>query len=665
MREVDAADLVPGDVILLQAGDQIPADARLIEAHDFRVDNSALTGESRPAYKLDEPVENGPLYRLFEHPYPGISWSETVEALVSNLELHGRGYLVFGEYFKAIPVSMWCANSELMKAKRGEDDKLLAYEYGYGVKKKIIRAEDVMEFKYWKALAPITAARLDVLQQFHANQYNANFFKQGGLMKGFFKNTSPRQLTPAQEQELERAIQQRGGTGNKSAHKIPVFSGVEYVPVGISQKDMEFLGLQNHSLDYILMVLGVPKAILGFTDGFNYANMKEIRKDFWNKSLIPIMRLLEWGFWAQFFERFKLPFYGAFNTKGIQELQEDLGQQAVTAKIFYDMGIPFPIINERLGLDFPEFEPENRNPFQFPMMPEEEPKAPAAPLDVKAIAKALRQEEEERLLLARTKREERIPLDIELRRSEWRSTEKRMKSREERMLPKVRGFFAERKAEVLQYLKDNGVTEAKDVGDAEWLKRFADFLRAQYWGEALLKAVESEEFEAFMAGAKRTYWGVGMRFGLPPERALAFVHTRGVKLANATEEVVTAIVEGMEQGMPSAKIAEHINDVFDNCSKVRSKLIARTETTVAYNGGRVDGMRVLGIKKKQWVNSGDSNVRDSHRDENIQELIVEIDQPFTLGSGARVMYPGDGPASEACNCRCTVTSVIGDSDETA
>lgn len=68
VRQVEAADLVPGDLIILEAGDQIPADARLIEADDFRVDNSALTGESRPAYKFHEPVEDGQEFLWMEMP---------------------------------------------------------------------------------------------------------------------------------------------------------------------------------------------------------------------------------------------------------------------------------------------------------------------------------------------------------------------------------------------------------------------------------------------------------------------------------------------------------------------------------------------------------------------------------------------------------------------
>jgi len=68
VSQVDAAEIVPGDILILEAGDHIPADARLIEASDFRVDNSALTGESRPAYKMDEPVEDGKEFLWMEMP---------------------------------------------------------------------------------------------------------------------------------------------------------------------------------------------------------------------------------------------------------------------------------------------------------------------------------------------------------------------------------------------------------------------------------------------------------------------------------------------------------------------------------------------------------------------------------------------------------------------
>ncbi|HMO86263.1 MAG TPA: cation-translocating P-type ATPase, partial [Lacipirellulaceae bacterium] len=46
-----ARGLAPGDVVLLKAGDKVPADCRLLEAHNLQVDEAALTGESVPVEK--------------------------------------------------------------------------------------------------------------------------------------------------------------------------------------------------------------------------------------------------------------------------------------------------------------------------------------------------------------------------------------------------------------------------------------------------------------------------------------------------------------------------------------------------------------------------------------------------------------------------------------
>ncbi|HWQ37226.1 MAG TPA: cation-transporting P-type ATPase [Burkholderiales bacterium] len=54
--EVSADALVPGDIVLLQSGDKVPADLRLLEVRSLQIDEAALTGESLPVYKAVDPV---------------------------------------------------------------------------------------------------------------------------------------------------------------------------------------------------------------------------------------------------------------------------------------------------------------------------------------------------------------------------------------------------------------------------------------------------------------------------------------------------------------------------------------------------------------------------------------------------------------------------------
>ncbi|MDD3826793.1 MAG: cation-translocating P-type ATPase [Anaerolineae bacterium] len=87
VAEVPASSLVPGDLALLEAGVVVPADGRLLEAVNLRVEEASLTGESEPVEKHTSPLSR-----------PGAPVGDRVNmAYMGTVVTYGRGTLVVTE----------------------------------------------------------------------------------------------------------------------------------------------------------------------------------------------------------------------------------------------------------------------------------------------------------------------------------------------------------------------------------------------------------------------------------------------------------------------------------------------------------------------------------------------------------------------------------------
>ncbi|MHA6615904.1 cation-translocating P-type ATPase [Pseudonocardia sp. DLS-67] len=84
VREIPAEEVVVGDVVLIAAGDQVPADGRLVDAVALQIDESALTGESTPAAKVTRTVDGR---RLGPGDQPNMAFMNTPVT-------HGSGVLL-------------------------------------------------------------------------------------------------------------------------------------------------------------------------------------------------------------------------------------------------------------------------------------------------------------------------------------------------------------------------------------------------------------------------------------------------------------------------------------------------------------------------------------------------------------------------------------------
>ena len=607
------------------------------------VDKIAKAFASLPIriYRNGQIVEDGALYRLFQAPTPGEDRYRFWTGEVVGLETTGKAY-VFMERFRRtsegrIPSVMWTAPGNMVGEERDDNGRVVRYFYGQGTNKQEYAPNQVLEIALYNDQAPLSAARMDAMLQFYALQYNINFFKQGGQIPGFLRKRDGRKLNPEQETEVERAWDRKAsGVGN--SHKTPVFSDLEWVQVGTGQKDMEFQAIIERSSERIYQAFGVPKALFGASDT-TFANMAEAKRFFFTQTVKPIARMTEAVFDQQFFERLGIEGRIEFGLDTVPELQADIHQASEAAFRFWQIGVPLQEINSRLGLGF--------DLDQIPAETQE----PEQDEQTEAVRRAI-------------SKEKALTFDEDLLRMEAKAAEERMEPFEREMFRSLSNEFKDLYREAREAFDD--ATEEKSIKAEDDLKRFFEWLTAAEFGKRVTDAIRDTVVNTFNGGAKRTYAGVGIDFDLPATRADAHMATREILLKRTSEEmkeeVRDTIREGIAAGDGTEALGKRLSKKFTQFERGRSRAIAQTETTGAYNGGRIAGMKELKITRKQWVNTGDSKVRHSHR---ITQK-VKVDENFTLANGVTIDMPGgNGPASEVVNCRCSVVSVILDEDEEA
>lgn len=100
VSELPAAAIVPGDIVILDAGDIIPADCRIVESNELHVNESALTGESFPVEKMPGVVNaEEPLNKKFNCLWQG---SNVISGTARALVVHTGEHTIFGSMAQAL-----------------------------------------------------------------------------------------------------------------------------------------------------------------------------------------------------------------------------------------------------------------------------------------------------------------------------------------------------------------------------------------------------------------------------------------------------------------------------------------------------------------------------------------------------------------------------------
>jgi len=241
-----------------------------------------------------------PLEALLARPNPREGGSEWLEAVYGHLMLSGNAYCeVIAPGGK--PTELYALRPDRMAVIPGPDGWPMAYEYSAG--RQVMRfavdaggVNPILHLKLFDPLddqqgfAPLAAARMALEMHEAASRWNKALLDNsarpsGALVYGAAENLSDEQFDRLKT-ELESAFQ---GTTN-AGRPILLEGGLDWKPLSLSPKDMDFLEAKAGAAREIALAFGVPPLLLGLPGDNTHANYAEANRAFWRSTVLPLVR---------------------------------------------------------------------------------------------------------------------------------------------------------------------------------------------------------------------------------------------------------------------------------------------------------------------------------------------------------------------------------------
>lgn len=671
--------------------------ARAYEAHVWcyacgNVIASNLAGIDYLPYRRDKDGQwavyaDHPFNELLRRPNPYMTSLNLKELTFLSLEFTGNAYWAFerdksGKIFEVWPLP----SSQVVPV---SSKTRLIDHYLYDVNGQRIRYEynDILNFRYANlnsmvyGQGSLAAAKNAVISDLYAEAYNKYFFKNSGRPDAVLESDQTlqddtlRRIRAAWKKMHEGAVN-RGRTAILE-------NGLKYKEINRTPKDLDFVLLRKLAREEVLAAFGVPPAMVGIFEYANYANTKEQIQIFWKQTLIPKIRNVEETLTRASRQLF-LDVDSVFQADlaKVEALRSDEQARSLTARTYVDMGIPLNQVINALDLPFDPVEDQSTDQSGIPKT-----------VSLKTLSKS---PERARDML-------------------WKAFDQKARKFEEALLLSLRSFFRGQKRRVLSALSDkagefianrltqkvqltnhfrlqglnysvqHGIDGSPVPTEESRLKKKAKPSEDDLVRVILDMGKETPQFEnAVDRHIRGTYYSFAIsvsrdvdpnfNFNLRNPAALDFLKTKVSKVSRevneatrealseaVTDSIQEAIAQGFSQSETIAQIADRIEDIYSFAVDHRAERIARTEVISASNAGALEGMRESGVEKKEWLDSRDERVRESHR--QISGQVAVVGEPFVTSSGAKLMFPGDPEADpgETVNCRCTLIPVLSNS----
>jgi HK97 family phage portal protein len=589
-------------------------------------------------------VENSPIMDVFNFVNPFQTRQEFIELHEIYMGLVGESFWVINRNKGGLPGEIWLAPPERMSVVPSKKDFIAGYIYKVGSESIPLDKELVIHHKLpnpsnpYRGLGPVQALAIDLDSELYAGKWNRNFFYNSARPDGVitFEGT----LAEEQFDRLKKQWTERhGGTAN--AHKMAIMEGGgKYQQIQLSAKDMDFKELRLLNRDNILGVFGMPLSVMGITENVNRANAESGEYVFARWIVTPRLKRLQGKLNEQFLPMFP-------NSQNLILLPDDVVSETLEQKqSLAESGVRagYMTINEAReiqGLDaIPAGDVLMTSLSMVPMPIDEEYEAPEPVIPPEIPPTDTNSDTTDEVTdEGKTVKKK---LSSEWKEAYWRGYVTRAEAYERKMIIGLKEMFTKQETEALSKLHAG----SRDLLDKNEAKVQYSKLATPILTDLLKMSVDNGRE---LINPKPVHTEAA-----PPEKpplnpsALKWLLTRiGWAAEQIGEETARRLAEALAagfaegEGMPD--IAKRVKAVFDDCSRRRSILVARTETIAASAQGAVEGYREADLQQAEFLAALDDRVCIDCDDMNGE--IFELDDT----TGVIPIHP---------DCRCCWIPVV-------
>ena len=467
------------------------------------------------------------------------------------------------------------------------------------------------------------------------DEYHSKILENGGRVEGVFKFKTG-SLTKTQLSEVKEAYQEAYGEASKAG--LPLFLGGDatYERLGLNPAELAYLETKKVTLNDIVILTGVPLAILGATSGETFSNADASIKIFLKETIKPLMDSLVANLNQNFVsEELELSYIDP-----TPEDKEEKRKDIETADRVHALTTNEK--REALGLTPIKGGDTILVPMNLMPMGEGTPAQTEKPAEEKKSGCGCGAHG------TKTKSDIAHPLkDLAVRQLYHSLCLKRLDRRQNLMEGVIQGYFDEQKDRIVEKLSAQKHFRTKDL----LTEIFYTTLEVKLAKETVLPILrqlmlEAAEDSKQIAGSDWDFENTPDVQGWLDKKTSIFAE----QITNTTfKELQKQFQDSLNMGESRLELIKRIEDTYGDINKARAATIARTEVHGVTQYGTFQGYKQAGLPIKIWVWAPGvkGGVRDNHQGMDGEE------KPIGVAFSNGLMFPGgSGPAEEVINCEC-------------